>query len=158
MIRIELTNTHPRITHEARTLEAMIGMYCRDQHGTPGDALCADCADCAELLRYAGVRLAKCPFQEHKTTCAKCPVHCYKPARHAQIRAVMRYAGPRMMLRHPRLAFYHLVIDGPRSLRESASHLTRLADRGILRPKYGCFLVMQKSDSLPPGCWCIIRY
>ena len=63
---------------------------------------------------YAGVRLEKCPFQEHKTTCAKCPVHCYKPARRAQIRAVMRYAGPRMMLRHPRLAFYHLVIDGRR--------------------------------------------
>ena len=112
MIRIELTNTHPRMTREARTLEAMIGMYCRDQHGVRGEALCADCAD---LLRYAGLRLAKCPYQEHKTTCAKCPVHCYKPARREQIRAVMRYAGPRMMFRHPRLAFYHLVIDGRRA-------------------------------------------
>ena len=63
---------------------------------------------------YAGMRLEKCPFQEHKTTCAKCPVHCYKRDRREQIRAVMRYAGPRMMLQHPRLAFYHLVIDGRR--------------------------------------------
>jgi len=116
VIRIELTNTHPRMTREARTLEAMIGMYCRDQHGTPDDAPGeALCAECAELLHYAGVRLEKCPFQEHKTTCAKCPVHCYKPARREQIRAVMRHAGPRMLLRHPRLAFYHLVIDGRRA-------------------------------------------
>ena len=66
------------------------------------------------------LRLEKCPFQEHKTTCAKCPVHCYKPARREQIRAVMRYAGPRMMFRHPRLAFYHLVIDGRREKPERA--------------------------------------
>jgi Nitrous oxide-stimulated promoter len=111
MTTIELTNTHPRMTREARTLEAMIGIYCRDRHGTRGDDLCPDCAD---LLSYAGQRLEKCPFQEHKTTCAKCPVHCYKPARREQIRAVMRYAGPRMMFRHPVLAFYHLVIDGRR--------------------------------------------
>ena len=111
MTQIQLTNTHPRMTREARTLEAMIGLYCRGQHGARGDDLCAACAD---LLRYAGLRLAKCPFQEEKTTCTKCPVHCYKPDRRAQIRAVMRYAGPRMMFRHPRLAFYHLVIDGRR--------------------------------------------
>ena len=111
MIRIELSNTHPRMTREARTLEAMIGVYCRDQHGDRDEALCTDCAD---LLRYAGLRLEKCPYQEHKTTCAKCPVHCYKPARREQIRAVMRYAGPRMLFRHPRLTFYHLVIDSRR--------------------------------------------
>jgi hypothetical protein len=40
---------------------------------------------------------------------------CQVPsARREQIRAVMRYAGPRMMFRHPRLAFYHLVIDSRR--------------------------------------------
>jgi len=111
MPTIELTSDHPRMSREARTIEAMVGIYCQGQHGTRGSVLCADCA---ELLRYAGLRLAKCPFQEHKTTCAKCPVHCYKPARREQIRAVMRYAGPRMMFRHPILAFYHLVIDGRR--------------------------------------------
>ena len=115
MTTIQLTSHHPRMTREARTLEAMIGIYCRDHHGTRGEtpdgALCADCAD---LLSYAGLRLEKCPYQENKTTCAKCPVHCYKPARREQIRVVMRYAGPRMMFRHPVLAFYHLVIDGRR--------------------------------------------
>ena len=54
----------------------MIGIYCRGHHGTQGEL----CPDCADLLSYAGLRLEKCPFQENKTTCAKCPVHCYKPA------------------------------------------------------------------------------
>jgi hypothetical protein len=41
-------------------------------------------------------------------TCAKCPVHCYRPELRERIRAVMRYAGPRMLFRHPRLAILHL--------------------------------------------------
>ena len=110
------------MTREAHTIEAMIGIYCRDHHGTRGGDLCTGCAD---LLGYAGLRLDKCPFQENKTTCAKCPVHCYKPARREQIRAVMRYAGPRMMFRHPKLAFYHLVID---SRREKPGRATRKSE------------------------------
>ena len=116
MQTIELSSTHPRMAREARTIAAMIGIYCRDQHGTRGEL----CPDCADLLSYAGLRLEKCPFQEHKTTCAKCPVHCYKPARREQIRAVMRHAGPQMLLRHPVLAFYHLVIDSRREKPERA--------------------------------------
>jgi hypothetical protein len=58
-------------------------------------------------------RLDTCPFQAGKTTCAKCPIHCYKPDMREQVRTVMRYAGPRMLLRHPILALWHLV-DGVR--------------------------------------------
>jgi hypothetical protein len=58
-------------------------------------------------------RLRRCPFQEGKTTCAKCPIHCYKPTMRERVRVVMRYAGPRMMLRHPSLAMWHL-FDGRR--------------------------------------------
>jgi predicted amidophosphoribosyltransferase len=94
-----------RIEQEKRTVEAMIRLHCRDQHGGR-DELCADCAD---LLEYAWVRLDRCPFQEGKTTCAKCPVHCYKPDMREKVRTVMRYAGPRMLLRHPMLALLHLV-------------------------------------------------
>ena len=67
----------------------------------------------AELLAYARARLSRCPYQEGKTTCARCPVHCYRPAMRARIRRVMRYAGPRMLTRHPLLALRHL-IDGLR--------------------------------------------
>jgi hypothetical protein len=102
-------NAHPRITREARTIEAMIRLYCRAQHGGDG----ALCATCAGLLDYAHARLEKCPFQEDKTTCLKCPVHCYKADMRKEVRAVMRYAGPRMLYRHPVLAILHL-LDGVR--------------------------------------------
>lgn len=110
MPSIQLTNQHPRMTREARTIEAMIHIYCRDQHGTRGGL----CPECATLQEYAGLRLEKCPFQEAKTTCAKCPVHCYRPAMREQIRVVMRYAGPRMLWRHPVLAIMHLLVDSRR--------------------------------------------
>jgi hypothetical protein len=59
------------------------------------------------MLDYAAVRLERCPFQEDKPTCAKCPVHCYQPKLREQLKAIMRYAGPRMIWRHPILAIRH---------------------------------------------------
>ena len=96
----------PRLARERRTIEAMIRLYCRDHHAPPEGGLCPECR---ELLEYAEQRLARCPFQEGKTTCAKCPVHCYRPAMRERVRAVMRYAGPRMIRRHPVLALLHLL-------------------------------------------------
>lgn len=108
--------SHPfssrRMQREARTVEAMIRRYCRDHHNTPSEP----CLECRELLAYARQRLRHCPFQEHKTTCGKCPVHCYSPAKRERIRAVMRHAGPRMLLSHPFLAILHL-LDGLRKPR-----------------------------------------
>jgi hypothetical protein len=101
---------------EARTIEAMIEIYCRDHHGTRGEL----CAECEALMDYAGVRLEKCPYQENKTTCVKCPVHCYKPAMRERVREVMRYSGPRMVLRHPYLALMHLLVDSRRDKPERA--------------------------------------
>ena len=95
---------HPRMTREARTMEVMVAMYCHDQHGTPDGF----CDGCKELMEYAHGRLDKCPYQEGKTTCAKCPIHCYRPALREQMRAVMRYSGPRMLLRHPFMTVMHL--------------------------------------------------
>jgi hypothetical protein len=56
-------------------------------------------------------RLDRCPYFPNKPTCANCPTHCYKPDMREQVRAVMRYAGPRMLIKHPILAVFHL-IDG----------------------------------------------
>ena len=83
----------------------MVGIYCRDHHDP---ATGQPCDDCAEFLDYAGQRLMKCPYGQEKPTCAKCPVHCYKPMQREQARVVMRYAGPRMILRHPWLSFLHM--------------------------------------------------
>ena len=56
-------------------------------------------------------RLENCPYGEKKTTCAHCVIHCYKSDMRERIREVMRFAGPRMMLRHPILAVAHMM-DG----------------------------------------------
>jgi hypothetical protein len=88
----------------------MIAIYCRDRHGTVAGQACADCRD---LQGFAEYRLAHCPFQEQKPTCAHCPIHCYRPERRAVMKDVMRHAGPRMLLRHPWLALRH-ALDGRR--------------------------------------------
>jgi len=93
----------PRIRHEKRTIDAMLGIYCRDRHGTGG----ALCAECARLRDYAHGRLDTCPFQEAKPVCNRCEVHCYSQTLRERVRQVMRYAGPRMPLRHPWLALLH---------------------------------------------------
>ncbi len=94
-----------RTRREERTVAAMIEMYCAGMHG-PRSGLCEECA---RLLAYARQRLERCPFGGDKPTCAKCPVHCYRPEMRARIRTVMRYSGPRMLLRHPVLSLCHLV-------------------------------------------------
>ena len=99
----------PRMKREKRTIEAMVRIYCRGQHQSQAGL----CPDCQQLIDYALARLWRCPFQENKTTCAQCEVHCYSPAMRQKIRAVMRYAGPRMLYHHPILAVLHL-LDGRR--------------------------------------------
>lgn len=93
-----------RLIRQRRTMEAMIRLHCRAHHGTRGGV----CADCQALQDYSAGRVDHCPFGAQKPTCAKCPIHCYRPAMRDQIRAVMRYAGPRMLWRHPILALEHL--------------------------------------------------
>ena len=79
---------------EKLLVSEMIALYCRKQHKTPKGQLCPACQ---ELQDYALARIDKCPFMETKTFCSACKVHCYKPAMREQIRAVMRWAGPRML-------------------------------------------------------------
>jgi hypothetical protein len=102
-----MTTNGPRIRREKQTVAAMIDLYCHDQHGANG----ALCPECGALHDYAMQRLDRCPFGEEKSTCADCTIHCYKPAMRERIRVVMRYAGPRMIWRHPLLAVRH-VLDG----------------------------------------------
>ena len=98
---------HERRAREKNTLKQMIAMYCHGQHGTKGEL----CQECRELMDYAIVRLDKCPYEEDKSTCAKCPTHCYKPVMRDRVREVMRYSGPRMAYKHPMSAIHHFV-DG----------------------------------------------
>ena len=66
-------------------------------------------SECNELHTYAMSRLERCPFGQEKPTCATCQIHCYKPQLRERIREVMRFAGPRMLWRHPILAIRHVL-------------------------------------------------
>lgn len=114
--------SHPRLAREARTIQFMVNLYCQNHHHCAAGSLCADCQ---ELNDYALQRLEKCPFQENKSTCAHCTVHCYQRSMRERVRVVMRWAGPRMLLHHPVLAVLHLM-DGFRSAPKLAPRNPRI--------------------------------
>ena len=97
-----------RRVRELETIETMIRMHCQHRHWNVGL-----CPDCAELNDYAKRRLERCVFGDEKPTCAHCLVHCYNDEMRQRIRATMRWAGPRMLVKHPYLAVMHMV-DGRR--------------------------------------------
>jgi len=109
----ETVFNHPRMQREAKTIEVMIRRYCGKNHGTGRIDADQLCPECRELLIYARNRLENCPFQEGKTTCGKCKIHCYKPTMRRKIREIMRRIGPRMLLTNPLLGIRHM-IDGLR--------------------------------------------
>lgn len=104
-----------RRRRELATLQAMLVLYCSNHHhgsnhhhdGAPL------CGECLELAQYAERRLERCIFGDDKPTCANCRVHCYNAEMRERVRVMMRWAGPRMILRHPILALLHK-LDGLR--------------------------------------------
>jgi hypothetical protein len=106
----EAETTLPRMACESRTVRLMLELYCRDHHHPTSEL----CDDCSRLWDYVRERLMRCPFADEKPACSSCRIHCYKPAMREQIRVVMRYAGPRMVWRHPVLSAMHL-LDARRS-------------------------------------------
>jgi hypothetical protein len=89
---------------EKKTIIAMISIYCESVHG--GRELCDECR---QLQEYALQRIDRCIFGRGKPACKKCPVHCYSPKRREEIKKVMRFSGPAMLVKHPVLAILHLV-------------------------------------------------
>ena len=99
---------HPRLMREQQTVSAMIRLYCDHHHQDPA------CRHCQQLQEFAHQRLRRCRYGHgHKPTCANCHIHCYAPAMRKQIQLVMKWSGPRMLLRHPWLTLRHL-LDGLR--------------------------------------------
>jgi len=99
-----------RLARERQTIRFMIELYCQKNHPSDG-SFGILCPACQELADYSTQRIDRCPFKADKPTCAKCTVHCYKPAMREQVRQVMRFAGPRMLIYHPVLAIAHLLDD-----------------------------------------------
>ncbi|MGY5855252.1 MAG: nitrous oxide-stimulated promoter family protein [Candidatus Thorarchaeota archaeon] len=102
------SNIGPKIRKEKDTVEKMIRLYCEKKHSTSSTILCSECRN---LLEYSYQRLEQCQYQEDKPTCRKCPVHCYRPAMRKEIRRVMRFSGPRLVLRAPLDWIRHQIND-----------------------------------------------
>lgn len=93
------------IEYEKEVIRVMVEGYCKAHHQANG----AVCDACAALIDYTHRRLDKCPFGDKKSSCRKCPIHCYALLQREQARQVMRFSGPRMMLSHPIMALRHLL-------------------------------------------------
>ncbi len=90
---------------EKKLIPVMIRKYCHHYHHTKGKNICDECQ---KLTEYAAFRLKVCPFKKNKKFCSFCKIHCYQPPFKEQIRAVMRYSGPRLTFTHPIFAFSHV--------------------------------------------------
>ncbi len=103
-----------RREREKRTISNMVAIYCAGNHSAAertetsfsGEAICPACK---AIDDYCVLRTERCRSMERKTNCEECGNHCYAPSQREQIRAVMRYAGPRMLTRHPIAAIRHLL-------------------------------------------------
>lgn len=94
---------------ERDTVREIIKIYCHGHHHERNGA--EFCPDCQKIADYADARIAKCPRMDIKTFCNVCPIHCYAPQERAQIRRIMAYSGPRMLLHHPLMTLRHMLIQ-----------------------------------------------
>ena len=87
-----------RIEREKKTIALMIDIYCQKKHGNKKGELCDECK---ELLEYAHKRLSFYKFGENKSTCSRCPIHCYKKDMKEKVKDVMKFSGPRLIVHNP---------------------------------------------------------
>lgn len=95
---------------EFKTITTMIDLYCLKHHQTD-TAKFHRCPDCEQFRNYVKQRLDRCPYGENKPSCKQCPIHCYKPQQKIKSQTIMRYSGPKMLVKHPIMAIRHLLHD-----------------------------------------------
>ena len=85
-----------RIDREKEVVGRMIELYCKKRLG-----MAEISEEYKTLQMYAHKRLNMCKFGNDKPA-------CYKPEMREKIRAIMRWAGPRMLIYDPIAAIRHL--------------------------------------------------
>ena len=96
-----------RVSREIKTLEIMVKMYCKKVH----KSVSTPCEMCQTCLEYALSRVKNCPRKSYRGLCKGCTIHCFKDEYREEIKKIMRFSGPRMMVKHPILALWH-ILDG----------------------------------------------
>lgn len=102
-----------KVRADTRIVAGLGSIYCADHHGDRervrlssdatslgvyGKRVPKLCDECAAHIRYAEARRAFCP-KDPKPFCAHCDTHCYKADEAEWQRQMMRYAGPRSLVR-----------------------------------------------------------
>lgn len=86
------------IEKEKQIISLMIEIYCEKVHAQAKGTLCEECE---ALHEYAHKRLSFCKFGDEKTSCRKCPIHCYKKDMKQKVKEVMKFSGPRLIIYRP---------------------------------------------------------
>lgn len=92
---------------DRRTLEAIGRIYCRGNHADVKRDAGGMCPECREAIEQTLVRVSSCPHG-HEGNCQDCETHCQRGEAQARIKAIMKYAAPRMALRHPIMTIEYL--------------------------------------------------
>jgi hypothetical protein len=138
--RIAASMGDRKVAHDVRTLGDFIEIFCvgnhTDRERRPATTPAAElgvygarpprlCDECEAHLAYGEKRRALCP-KDPKPFCAHCDTHCYKSDEREWQRQMMRYSGPRSVLRGH-------AIDAIRHALEARAHraaLRRAASTG----------------------------
>jgi hypothetical protein len=94
-----------RLERENKTIKAMIDIYCKkNHHSTLGS-----CGSCGKIYDYASYRIDRCPHKNSKPACTKCEIQCFSNKMKEEIKKIMRFSGPRMLIYHPILSLFHYI-------------------------------------------------
>ena len=82
------------------TLEAMGRIFCSTKHADAAKDETGLCQQCRSTIEATLARTQACPYG-HEGNCQDCDIHCQRGEARERIREIMRYAAPRMTIRHP---------------------------------------------------------
>ena len=91
-----------RTKRKISSVSIMVTMYCNAKHVKSGL-----CVPCSKLLDYSIEKINNCKSKVPAAKCSTCKTHCYSITMREQIKSVMRYSGPRMLLYHPVMFIRH---------------------------------------------------
>ena len=106
MVEKDTPMPNDHLEKDRSTLEAMGRIFCKAHHTSPKDAS-GLCASCRQTVDATLARTESCPYG-HVGNCEDCGIHCQRGEARDRIREIMRYAAPRMTLRHPLMTFDYL--------------------------------------------------
>lgn len=96
-----------RVQRDLRTLQAIGSIYCAAHHAGALKDDAGMCEECAAVIKYTHERASACPYN-HEGNCQDCKLKCNRGEQQQRIKAIMKYAAPRMLVKHPIMTMEYL--------------------------------------------------